>query len=326
MNRKLISTIALAVIMSVPATMANASNKFNDVEGHWANKEIQEFVSQGYINGYPEDNTFRPNGKITRAEFISITNKYFGFTDKAPETFNDVSSRDWFYNDVCIAQNAGYIAGEGTGNFKPLATISREEVAKILVSIKGKTDSDYDKLSNFTDGNYTSDWAKPYMEGAIEAGYINGNSEGYLKPKENITRGESVVMISRVDNKVNIPPIITVFKEVLELKVGDDYNIAMLDDMFDVTDPDNEDFGESLELSIDDSKVNTTRPGKYEIIITATDTNFGTSTAKLYVVVKEKVQTRITDPNSSEFKAMVAKEVYYLVNKHRAEHGLSKLQ
>ena len=54
------------------------------------------------------------------------------------------------------------------------------------------------KLNTFKDGNNTADWAKSYVEGAIEAGYLNGDTEGNLNPTSNITRAEAVTMLSRV--------------------------------------------------------------------------------------------------------------------------------
>lgn len=126
--------------------------------------------------------------------------KFFGFTNKQKINFKDVSQIDWFYNDICAANEAGYINGYGDGTFKPNQPITREEVAKILVSIKNNEDFKYDKVQGFIDNSNISDWAKPYVEGAIEAGYIKGNTNCELNPISNITRAESVVMISRVDN------------------------------------------------------------------------------------------------------------------------------
>lgn len=198
MHKKIISTIALCLIIGASTISANAETKLNDINGHWANKQIQSFVNSGYVNGYG-DGTFRPDNSITRVEFIKIVNKFFGFTNKQKVNFKDVSQIDWFYNDVCIAKEAGYINGYGDGTFKPNQPITREEVAKILVSIKNNEDFTYDKVQGFRDNINISEWAKPYVEGAIEAGYIKGNTNGELNPTNNITRAESVVMISRVD-------------------------------------------------------------------------------------------------------------------------------
>ena len=59
-------------------------------------------------------------------------------------------------------------------------------------------DDELDKLSKFPDGNKTSDWAKPYVEGAIEKGYLGGDTNGMLNPTKNITRAEAVTVLSRI--------------------------------------------------------------------------------------------------------------------------------
>ena len=43
MKKYLISTISLGIILST-AVIANASNNLTDVDGHWANKEIPQFM------------------------------------------------------------------------------------------------------------------------------------------------------------------------------------------------------------------------------------------------------------------------------------------
>ncbi|WP_196344317.1 S-layer homology domain-containing protein, partial [Paraclostridium sordellii] len=172
MHKKLISSVLLGSILVIPIYV-QANPKLNDIYGHWAKKEINQFISSGYVNGY-EDGTFRPDNSITRAEFVKLVNKYFGFNNKENIKFSDINANDWYYNDVCIASKAGYINGYEDKTFKPNKTITREEVSKILVSIKNQQDVNYDKLNKYPDKNKVSNWAKPYVEGAIEQGYLKG--------------------------------------------------------------------------------------------------------------------------------------------------------
>ena len=46
-------------------------SQFKDIEKHWAKDEIQAIIAMGIVNGYP-DGTFRPNNKISRAEFSKM--------------------------------------------------------------------------------------------------------------------------------------------------------------------------------------------------------------------------------------------------------------
>ncbi|WP_270532202.1 S-layer homology domain-containing protein, partial [Paraclostridium sordellii] len=109
MKKHLISTLTLGMILSTTLSVY-ADNKVKDIDGHWAHNQISEFIKNSYAKGY-EDNTFRPDKQITRAEFVKLVNTYFGFRDKGVSNFKDINQSNWYYNDVCIAIKAGYING-----------------------------------------------------------------------------------------------------------------------------------------------------------------------------------------------------------------------
>ncbi|CEN82006.1 glucan endo-1 [[Clostridium] sordellii] len=206
MKKHLISTFALGMILSTTLSVY-ADNKVKDIDGHWANKQIFKFIENSYANGY-EDNTFRPDNQITRAEFVKLVNKYFGFNDKGVSKFKDINQKNWYYNDVCIAIQAGYINGYEDNTFRPDNIITREEAAKIIVSIKNQQDNVYDKLNAFPDKHLVSNWAKPYIEGAIENGYLKGDDLKNLRPTSHITRAESVTLLSRIENNGDVKPVV----------------------------------------------------------------------------------------------------------------------
>ncbi|CEO35601.1 glucan endo-1 [[Clostridium] sordellii] len=294
MHKKLISSVLLSSILMTPI-YAYANPNLNDISQHWAKKEINQFISSGYVNGY-EDGTFRPDNSITRAEFVKLVNKYFGFNNKEDIKFSDINTNDWYYNDICIASKSGYINGYEDKTFKPNKTITREEVSKILISIKNKQDNVYDKLNKYPDKNKISNWAKPYVEGAIEQGYLKGNDLGFLNPTNNITRAESITILSRVAKEKpaikkevkNEAPVITA-KEDLILEIGQKFDISMLN--VKVSDKEDKDLDVKYE-----GKVNTDLPGDYTITITATDSKGLTTTKKVAVVVKEKPEIKNEPP------------------------------
>ncbi|CEO21250.1 IdeS/Mac family cysteine endopeptidase [Paraclostridium sordellii] len=294
MHKKLISSVLLGSILMTPIyTYANP--KLSDISGHWAKKEINQFISSGYVNGY-EDNTFRPDNSITRAEFVKLVNKYFGFNSKEEINFSDINTNDWYYNDICIASKAGYINGYEDKTFRPNKTITREEVSKILISIKNKQDNVYDKLNKYPDKSKVSNWAKPYVEGAIEQGYLKGNDLGFLNPTNNITRAESITILSRVskekpeikDETKNEPPVITA-KEDLILEFWQKFDTSMLN----VKVSDKED--KNLDVKYE-GNVNSDLPGDYTITITATDSKGLTTIKKVTVVVKAKPEIKNEPP------------------------------
>ena len=294
MHKKLISSVLLGSILMTPI-YAYANPNLNDISEHWAKKEINQFISSGYVNGY-EDGTFRPDNSITRAEFVKLVNKYFGFNNKEDIKFSDINTNDWYYNDICIASKAGYINGYEDKTFKPNKTITREEVSKILVSIKNQQDVNYDKLNKYPDKNKVSNWAKPYVEGAIEQEYLKGNDLGFLNPTNNITRAESITILSRVakekpetkDETKNEAPVITAKKDLI-LEVGQKFDTSMLN----INVSDKED--KNLDVKYE-GKVNSDLAGDYTITITATDSKGLTTTKKVTVVVKAKPEIKNEPP------------------------------
>lgn len=186
------------IIKKIKVTVQNKIQiSFSDIKNHWSEDAIKLFVEEGFINGY-KDNTFKPNNSMTRAEFVKLVNKVFGYTQKQPENFNDVNEKDWFYEDVCIGVKVGYISGKSKDKFAPNDNITRQEVASILTNIMKNKDINLDKLNTFKDIDKIDKWAQSSVEGAIEAGYLSGYEDNTVRAKGNITRAEAVSMLSRV--------------------------------------------------------------------------------------------------------------------------------
>lgn len=87
---------------------SGASNSFSDVGSHWAVGYINAAVGKGWISGF-EDNTFRPDANITRAQVTPILNKALertgdGFaSDAGTQEFVDVPSGHWAYEHIAEA-------------------------------------------------------------------------------------------------------------------------------------------------------------------------------------------------------------------------------
>ena len=141
--------------------------------------------------------TFRPNDSITRAEFIKIVNRKFNFTELEDISFTDVNKEAWYYEEVQKAFKAGYIKGNGDNTFKPNNPITREEVAVIITSIMNNKQENLEKIFWYKDYDMISSWATSSLEGAVSNGYM-GVLDTHLRPKDNITRAESVVTLQRV--------------------------------------------------------------------------------------------------------------------------------
>lgn len=171
------------------------ANPNTDFSWHWAKSYIIDGMNKGWVD---TTNVFNPEKFITRAEFVKIVNRAFNFTESKDETFKDVNPNDWFYDEIRIAVKVGYINGRDKDTFAPNDSITRQEAAKIIGYITNKIDYNYTNISSFNDGSSVAQWAKPYVEGVLKAGYMNGyRSDNTFKPSDNIKRAEAVTILSR---------------------------------------------------------------------------------------------------------------------------------
>ena len=156
----------------------------------------------GYIIGY-EDGTIRPRASITRAEVTTIFFRLL--TDEARAEFwtetndyTDVSSADWFNNAVSTLSRMGILGGYEDGTFRPNATITRAEFAKIAVSFFEYEDIEAENI--FTDVAEGS-WYENFVAVAAEIGLIEGYEGSVFRPDESITRAEACTIINRTLNR-----------------------------------------------------------------------------------------------------------------------------
>ena len=86
---------------------------FPDLVGHWAKEEVERAVSLGWIMGY-EDNTFRPDKAITRAEAVTMINRVLQRNPQSPEDLlkdmvtwpDNQDPSQWYYLAIQEATNS----------------------------------------------------------------------------------------------------------------------------------------------------------------------------------------------------------------------------
>lgn len=175
-----------------------SSEIFDDALGHWAEDTIFDFYNKGYINGY-EDNEFKPENNITRAEFVKTLNKYFNLSKSSGVIFDDTKAH-WAKNEIDIAVTNGVCQGVSQTEFNPDKPITREEAAVMLANYLKIKDKNYDKISKFEDNYEISSWAKDSVEALLEGGYLKGTSDNTISPKNNTNRAQAVTLFSRINN------------------------------------------------------------------------------------------------------------------------------
>ena len=113
----------VTVLQRLSGLTASGAPDFTDVRpSHWAYEAIALAQEMKWVVGY-SDGSFRPNKAVTRAEVVTVLNRYLDrIPDKAaieaaPELrfFPDVQPGNWFYYDVMEASNTHTVSVSESG-------------------------------------------------------------------------------------------------------------------------------------------------------------------------------------------------------------------
>lgn len=192
------AALVVIVCLFMVCMTANAfALDISDISGHWAKDTIQSWVDQGLIKGY-EDGSFKPDNNITRAEFITLVNGAFGYTEQGNAGFADVGAGAWYADAVQKAQAAGYIAGYPDNTMRPDNPISREEAASIIQRLTKFEGNPKNNLT-YTDASSLA-WSRDSVRAVSESGLMQGYPDGSFKPQNLIKRGEAVEALNAALN------------------------------------------------------------------------------------------------------------------------------
>lgn len=198
-KRRIIITMSLVLCMLFSFT-ALAQAQPSDIQGHWAEPQLSDWVNKGLAQGYP-DGAFKPDNSISRAEFMTLTNHALGFNSAAAIQFSDVAESDWFAVEVAKARAAAYISGYEDGSIRPNQAISRQEVAVIMAKIaKLDTTGQQDTLNVFKDANNIPAWSQGAISAVVDKGYMHGYPEKTYQPLRHISRAEAVVTLNNISS------------------------------------------------------------------------------------------------------------------------------
>lgn len=181
---------------AAPVTEEEQKQMFSDVKNHWAKADIEKMAAEGIVSGF-SDGTFKPEGKITRAEFAKIICKVLSLSEASGDKFTDVGEKTWFAPFVYAATEHGLINGVADNLFAPDENITREDATVILYRLLAKEGVMFDAKASFADSEFISDYARDAVAYLAADGIIKG-ANGAFNPKNNLTRAEAVTLISRI--------------------------------------------------------------------------------------------------------------------------------
>lgn len=192
-KRMLINLIVILFILSSTSiTYAQSDVEFPDVpKSHWAFDSIYNLVELGYVKGY-SNGDFGINDNVTRAQAATILVRWLKDVGKISDkenvsnSFSDVSPSHWAYQDIILLADAGYMNGKGNHNFEPDETVTRSEMAKILVNVLGAT-----KISENNFEDVPEDfWGQESIKIAYSQGLVRGVGDNKYNPYGLVTRAE----------------------------------------------------------------------------------------------------------------------------------------
>lgn len=203
MKKRLLSVL-LAATMGITAS---AANSFADVTNKdWFYSAVSYAVENGLFNG-TSATTFSPSESMTRGMFVTVLGRY-AKVDTAQYTttaFNDVAQGAYYAPYVAWANSKGIVNGISATTFSPNASITREQIAKVLhtyaQSINVDTDKTYtpDKYYDYADYLTVSRYASNAMSWCVNEGIING-ADGSLKPQSTASRAQVAAMLMNAED------------------------------------------------------------------------------------------------------------------------------
>lgn len=231
------STLLLAAsIVLGGGTFASAAEPADpymvrDIENHWAFESIADLMYAGIFSGYA-DNSFRPDNKVTRAEYLTalfrtavvleneealsdpyldefskreaLLEQYKKANLQAP--YQDLSNH-WSKNAVAWVKQKADQLQPGLmarvfpgGSFKPDQPITREEAAAISYAFL--LPPVLDREITFSDLSGTHPFSAE-INSLVDNEVINGYPDGTFRPKDPITRAATTVILGHVMDDMN---------------------------------------------------------------------------------------------------------------------------
>ncbi|MBQ2897536.1 MAG: S-layer homology domain-containing protein [Clostridia bacterium] len=171
----------------------------NPSYGSWAEEAITSAITKKILKDDYIQDYYSPITRIELARLIADT--FEQISDEIPDNFESFIDTDDDCANIVSALNI--MNGYGDGTFIPNAFTTRQEMAKIILTYQSAITKvplvlPIEFTSPFTDFNYLSNWAKPYVQKAYQEGFISGYADGSFSGSNYVSWQEAIVLIDRV--------------------------------------------------------------------------------------------------------------------------------
>lgn len=154
--------------------------------------------SVGAVNTYTIEKVTKKH-KIT-ATFEKLTEEEIKELEESKETtwvntFEDVTTNDWYYEAVKFVNEAGLFKGLSDTEFGANVTMNRAMIVTVLHRLAGETEASNNNI-NFNDISNEEYYTNAVIW-AVENGIVNGVGNNEFAPQNNVTREQLIVMLYR---------------------------------------------------------------------------------------------------------------------------------
>ncbi|KAA0955582.1 S-layer homology domain-containing protein [Sporosarcina sp. ANT_H38] len=205
----LATTVAAGAFVAVAPMNTQAANPtFSDVKdipSHHFYEAVMDFTARGMISGYP-DGTFKPGKSITRQDAAKLLALALGLDTKNVQNpgFKDVSKTSPYYGHIAALVEAGIISGYVDNTFKPEASLSRAQMAKMIVLGFEFNETKTVKLP-FSDIN-DKQWHAEFVQELYANEITTGTTPTKFSPNAVVTRGQMASFVFRSEAIVTPKP------------------------------------------------------------------------------------------------------------------------
>ncbi|UKS25000.1 S-layer homology domain-containing protein [Paenibacillus sp. HWE-109] len=175
-------------------------NHFSDMNGHWALSFVERLTGMGAIHGF-EDQTYRPNQMVTRAEFVKMIADALALKPVAVSTaFADHDAiPEWAKGAIAATVQAGLIHGYEEGGkawFRPNQPMTRAEMAIIFAKVLDMHSvGEIRTKIIFADQKEIPVWAQSAVSISSGQKIFDGYQDETFRPNKPATRAETAKMI-----------------------------------------------------------------------------------------------------------------------------------
>ena len=181
--------LCLAVLFGVSLTLTQTAKAAS-----WMDPYLNQMKEWGVMKGDANGNLHGERA-ITRAEFVVMLNRAFGYQEMGANPFTDVPDDAWYADDIRISYKAGCLQGTSATTASPNAPVTREQ-AVALVGRSLRLKNTPGSTQNYRDENRISTWGRGVIRQATDMGLINGYPDGTFRPQAPISRGQAATVLS----------------------------------------------------------------------------------------------------------------------------------